>query len=66
MQAPQYHWHSVTIVGADAEAQEHLVALEQKVFAFGRQTKEREAKLLAQIAHLETQWEFTDKYYHAS
>ena len=35
------------------EAQEHLVALEQKVFAFGRQTEERETELLAWIAQLE-------------
>ena len=34
IQAPQYHWHTVVLAGTDAEAREHLVALEQKVFAF--------------------------------
>ena len=47
VQAPQYHWHSVASVGTDAEAQEHLVPLERKVFAVGQQTEEREAELLA-------------------
>ena len=28
VQAPQYHWHSVTTAGTDVEAQERLVALE--------------------------------------
>ena len=36
IQAPQYHWHTVTLAGTDAEAREHLVALEQKVYAFGQ------------------------------
>ena len=27
VQAPQYHWHSMTIAGTDVEAQEHLMAL---------------------------------------
>ena len=35
IQAPQYHWHTVALVGTDAEARERLVALEQKVYAFG-------------------------------
>ena len=34
IQAPQYHWHTVASAGTDAEAQEHLVALKQKVFVF--------------------------------
>ena len=50
IQAPQYHWHTVTSAGTNAEARERLVALEQKVFAFGRQIEEREAELLARIA----------------
>ena len=28
VQALQYHWHSVTTTGTDAEAREYLVALE--------------------------------------
>ena len=47
IQAPQYHCHTVASVGIDAEARERLVALKQKVYAFGRQTEEREAELLA-------------------
>ena len=34
VQARQYHWHSVTTADTGTETQEHLVALEQKVFAF--------------------------------
>ena len=41
VQSPQYHLHSVTTTGTNAEAWEHLVALEQKVFTFGRQTEEK-------------------------
>ena len=55
IQAPQYHWHTVASAGTDAEARERLVALERQVFAFGRQTEEREAELLARIAQLEAQ-----------
>ena len=65
IQGPQYHWHIVTSVGTDAEARERLVALEQKVFAFGQQTEEREAELLAQIAQLEAQRGSTDEDYRA-
>ena len=36
IQAPQYHWHTVALVGIDAEARERLVALVQRVFAFRR------------------------------
>ena len=36
VQAPQYHWHSVAAAGTDAEARERLVALEQRLFAFGK------------------------------
>ena len=50
--------------GIDAEAREHLVALEQKVFTFGQQTEEREAELLAQIAQLEAQRGSADEDYH--
>ena len=50
IQAPQYHWHTITLASNDAEAQECLVALEHKVFAFGQQTEEREAELLAWVA----------------
>ena len=53
IQAPQYHWHIVTLAGTNVEAREHLVALKQKVFAFGQQIEEREAELLARIAQLE-------------
>ena len=48
----------MTIASTDAEARERLVAFEQKVFAFGQQTEEREADVLAQIAQLEAQWGF--------
>ena len=65
IQAPQYHWHTVTSAGTDAEAREHLVALEQKVCAFGRQTEEREAELLTWIAHLEAQRGSADEDYRA-
>ena len=41
------------------------MALEQKVFAFGWQTEEREAELLAQIAQLEAQRGSTDEDYRA-
>ena len=43
----------MTTTSADAEVWESLVALKHKVFAFGREAKEREAELLAQIAQLE-------------
>ena len=46
MQALQYHWHNVTIAGTNAKAQERLVALEGKVFAFGQQMEAHEAELL--------------------
>ena len=65
IQAPQYHWHTVASAGTDAEARERLVALEQKVYAFGRQTEEREAELLARIAHLEAQRGTADEDYRA-
>ena len=65
MQAPLYHWQSVTIAGIDTEAREHLVALEHNVFTFGQQTKDREAELLALIVQLEAQRGFVDKDYHA-
>ena len=65
IQAPQYHWHTVTSTGIDAEAQERLVALEQKVFAFGWQTEEREAELLARIAQLEVQRGSANEDYRA-
>ena len=65
IQAPQYHWHTVTSASTDAEARERLVALEQKVFAFGRQTEEREAELLARIAQLEAQRGSADEDYRA-
>ena len=65
IQAPQYHWHTVTSAGTDAEARERLVALEQQVFAFGRQTEEREAELLARIAQLEAQRGSADEDYRA-
>ena len=65
IQAPQYHWHTVTSIGTDAEAREHLVALEQRVFAFGKQTEEREAELLARIAQLEVQRGSTNEDYCA-
>ena len=29
IQAPQYHWHTITSAGTDGEARERLVALEQ-------------------------------------
>ena len=41
------------------------MALEQKVFAFGRQTEEREAELLARIAQLEAQRGSADEDYRA-
>ena len=50
VQAPQCHWHRVAIASTNAKAWDHLVALEQKVFAFGQQTEEHETELLAQIA----------------
>ena len=50
VQAPQYHWHRVAVASTDTKAWDHLVALEQKVFAFGQQTEEQETELLAQIA----------------
>ena len=56
---------SVALAGTDVEAREHLVALEQKVFAFGRQTEEREAELLARIAQLEAQRGSVDEDYRA-
>ena len=65
IQAPQYHWHTIMSAGTDAEAGERLVALEQKVFAFERQTEEREAELLARIAQLEAQRGFVDEDYRA-
>ena len=65
IQAPQYHWHTVTSAGIDAKARERLVALEQKVFVFGRQTEEREAELLAQIAQLEAQRGSANEDYRA-
>ena len=65
VQAPQYQWHSVTIVGTDAEARERLVALEQKVLTFGKHTEEREVELLAWIAQLEAQRGSADEDYHA-
>ena len=65
IQAPQYHWRTVASVGTDAEARERLVALEQKVYAFGRQTEEREAELLAWIAQLEAQRGSADEDYQA-
>ena len=49
----------------DAEARERLVAIEQKVYAFGWQTEEREAELLAQIAQLEAQRGSADEGYRA-
>ena len=65
IQAPQYHWHTVVSAGTDAEARERLVALERQVFAFGRQTEEREAELLARIAQLEVQRGSADEDYRA-
>ena len=65
IQASQYHWHTITSAGTDAEVRERLVALEQQVFAFEKQTEEREAELLAQIAQLEAQRGFADEDYHA-
>ena len=65
IQAPQYQWHTVTSAGTDAEARERLVALEQKVFAFGQQTEEREEELLAWIAQLEAQRGSADEDYRA-
>ena len=65
VQAPQYHWHSVASAGTDAEARERLVALEQRVFAFGKQTEEREVELLARIAQLEAQRGSADEDYRA-
>ena len=65
IQAPQYHWHTVASAGTDAEARERLVALERQVFAFGRQTEEREAELLARIAQLEAQRGSADEDYRA-
>ena len=50
---PQYHWHSLATAGANAEAWEHLMALEGKVFAFGQYTEECEVELLAKIVQLE-------------
>ena len=41
------------------------MALEQKVFAFGRQTEEREVELLARIAQLEAQRGSVDEDYRA-
>ena len=41
------------------------MALGQQVFAFGKQTEEREVELLAQIAQLEAQRGFADKDYRA-
>ena len=65
IQAPQYHWHTVTSAGTDEEAREHLMALEWKVFAFGQQKEEREAELLARIAQLEAQRGSTNEDYRA-
>ena len=65
IQAPQYHWHTVASAGTDAEARERLVALERQVFAFWRQTEEREAELLAWIAQLEAQRGSADEDYRA-
>ena len=36
IQASQYHWHTVASACTDAKVQEHLVALEQQVFALGK------------------------------
>ena len=41
------------------------MALEQQVFAFGQQTEEREAELLARIAQLEAQRGSADEDYRA-
>ena len=41
------------------------MALEQKVYAFRRQTEEREAELLARIAQLEVQRGSADEDYRA-
>ena len=41
------------------------MALKQKVYAFGRQTEEREAELLAWIAQLEAQRGSADEDYRA-
>ena len=65
VQAPQYHWHSVATDGTDAEAREHLVALEERLFAFGKQTEEREEQLLSRIAQLEAQQGAAQVDYHA-
>ena len=53
IQPPQYQWRTVPLASTNAEARERLVALEQKVLAFGWQMEEREAELLARIAQLE-------------
>ena len=65
IQAPQYHWHTVASIGIDAKVQERLVALEQKVFAFGRQAEERKAELLGWIVQLEAQRGSTNEDCHA-
>ena len=52
--APQYHWHAHGAEGVDTQARDHLTALAEQLFEFGRRSENREQELwqrLQQLAH---------------
>ena len=65
LQTQQYHWHSVPLAGTDVKTCEHLVALEWKVFAFGRQMEERECGVVGGNCSTGSARGFADEDYHA-